>query len=191
MLPISRDAVASLMEYDHISGKLFWLVRPDDLFPNLRSSRVWNSRYSGKEAFTAVDAGGYKTGRVMGKTYYAHRIAWLLHTGKMPDGQIDHINGVRTDNRIENLRLATHSQNCRNSKSRSASTSPYLGVSYNTSRSKWEVRIKVGNRLLFGGMFSDEVAAAKSYDRMAAQYFSEFARLNFPKELEDGQQNPR
>lgn len=180
MTSLSYEAVSRLLSYDQHSGEVTWLPRPESAFQNYRAFRVWNARYAGKRGFTAVDAGGYYTGRIMGKTHYLHRIVWLIFYGTPPDKQVDHINGDRLDNRIVNLRSASHSENCRNSKSRSGATSAYLGVSWNTRRQKWDVRIKVGRTLASGGMFCDEIDAARAYDRMAAHHFGEFARLNFP-----------
>ncbi|MDA6380520.1 HNH endonuclease signature motif containing protein [Escherichia coli] len=67
---------------------------------------------------------------INGKAYPAHRLAWLIVYGTMPDGFIDHINRVRTDNRISNLRLVTHSENMQNRKIQKNNKSGYRGVSW-------------------------------------------------------------
>jgi hypothetical protein len=61
---------------------------------------------------------GYVYVYVDGKQYFAHRIIWKLETGREPEGVIDHINGETSDNRIENLRDVTHTENMRNRRSR-------------------------------------------------------------------------
>ncbi len=73
----------------------------------------------------------------------AHRAAWLYMTGSMPDGNVDHINQVRDDNRWLNLRIATKSENARNAKRRVDNTSGCCGVSWNKGKWKWEAYIAV------------------------------------------------
>lgn len=79
--------------------------------------------------------GGYLRVQFMSKTFSVHRIAWLLVTGAWPAGEIDHINGVRTDNRLSNLRDVSRSINAQNKGSalRSNSTSDCLGVNRHVS----------------------------------------------------------
>jgi len=84
---------------------------------------------------------GYAKGHVKGKLYYAHRLAWLLHYGKWPPHEIDHINGDKTDNRIENLRAVSHRDNCKNHPLRSDNTSGVCGVTWDRWSGKWVVRI--------------------------------------------------
>jgi hypothetical protein len=84
---------------------------------------------TGKEA-GGYDDKGYRRIRIDGKIYKTHRLVWLWHTGKMPDLYVDHINHKVDDNRIENLRLATHQENKRNSSKK--------GVTYRAKRDKWE-----------------------------------------------------
>ena len=93
-----------------------------------RICATWNTRYAGKEAFVAISALGYKEGPFLGKHYKAHRIIWKLVNGHEPKGQIDHINGVRADNRFANLRDVTGSENQRNAGVRCDNKSGTPGV---------------------------------------------------------------
>lgn len=68
-----------------------------------------------KNSNGSFDKDGYLIVKVKGKQFKAHRIVWLLHYGKFPEKEIDHINRVRTDNRIENLRECTRTENIHNS----------------------------------------------------------------------------
>lgn len=91
--------------------------------------------------------------------------------------EVDHINGDRLDNRRSNLRLATRKQNSRNTKPRGISK--YKGLNWRPERSKWLVRITTDEKRLHVGYFTDEMEAAKAYDKHAIKYHGDYARLNF------------
>jgi hypothetical protein len=84
---------------------------------------------------------GYLVGRVKGTSYKMHRLAWLYVYGVLPNMSIDHINGVKSDNSILNLRLATHSQNNRNVKRRRDNKSGIKGVCFIESKGSWRARV--------------------------------------------------
>lgn len=114
----------------------------------------------------AKDANGYikLTKGINGRNYqfYAHRAAWLMHYGSLdPKLHIDHLNGDRSDNRIENLRLGTVSQNMKNRRMFSSNKSGATGVIWNSRRNKWEVQICGKHRGLFED-FDDAAKHAKS-----------------------------
>lgn len=117
---------------------------------------------------------GYLMIRIDGKLYRAHRLVFLTMTGEFPPTDVDHINGIRTDNRWSNLRLATRSQNLRNKSIQSNNTSGALGVSWDKRRKKWEYRIKAEGVQHIGvfAEFEDAVAARKAAE---IKYFGEFA----------------
>lgn len=95
-----------------------------------------------------------------------------------PDLICDHINGNGLDNRRENLRLCTQAQNVYNRGRRKKSRRRFVGVQ--PSRGKWYATIGHMNKMVYLGMFSNEVEAAKAYDAAALRLRGEFARLNFP-----------
>ncbi len=108
---------------------------------------------------------GYRMIRVRGVSYNAHRIAWALHYGEWPRHQIDHINRVRDDNRICNLRHCTNAQNQQNAKIRSNNTSGVPGVSYKPLDGKWVAYINVnGKRHQLGRYVSKQDAIAARED---------------------------
>ena len=95
---------------------------------------------------------------------------------------VDHRNNDGLDNRRDNLRLATSSQNninCRRNKSKSSSR--FVGVTFDKRKKQWRVRISVNRKRIFLGYFDSEIDAAKAYDEAAKKYYGEFARLNFPE----------
>jgi hypothetical protein len=97
--------------------------------------------------------------------------------------QIDHRNRSRLDNRRENLRTATNSQNQYNkNKTKRKTSSIYIGVTYVKSTGKWRAQIMLNRKNINLGDFDEEIEAAKAYDRGAIKYHTEFARLNFPGE---------
>lgn len=95
--------------------------------------------------------------------------------------RVDHRNGDGLDNRRENLRIVTNTQNLQNSVSRRG-TSQYKGVSWIKRRGVWSAQIRYDGKNRFIGHYTDEVTAARAYDREAQMHFGEFARLNFPAE---------
>lgn len=93
--------------------------------------------------------------------------------------EVDHINHDTLDNRRENLRLASHSENMRNRKKYKSNTSGYKGVSWRNDIKKWHVQITFHNRRIHLGYFDDPIEAARAYDQAALLYFGDFANLNF------------
>ena len=102
---------------------------------------------------------------MFGKTHQAHRIVWQLHNGQIPDGlQIDHINGIKDDNRIENLRLDVNKENPQNiSEPQCNNTSGYLGVSWNEREKKWRAQIMVKGKRKYLGLYDTKEEAYEAY----------------------------
>jgi hypothetical protein len=103
---------------------------------------------------------------------YLHRIIMRIEDTRLV---VDHIDGNPLNNVKSNLRIVTTTENNRNTSSHKNSTSEYLGVSWDKTKSKWLVRIQG----IYVGRFSNEVDAAKAYDKKAKEIFGRFANLNF------------
>ncbi|MBN1795425.1 MAG: HNH endonuclease [Sedimentisphaerales bacterium] len=93
---------------------------------------------------------------------------------------VDHIDRDSLNNKRENLRFATRSQNCMNVGKRKKVKSRYKGTYYSKREKMWRAEIRAYNNKISLGRYSDEVEAAKAYDKAAIQYHKEFACLNFP-----------
>jgi hypothetical protein len=111
------------------------------------------------------------------KTTYLHHAIFLFHHGYIPT-RIDHVDGNTSNNKIENLRAATQSQNMGNSKMKSTNTSGYKGVSFRKDTNKWNASIMVNGKHISLGSYENKEDAAKAYSIGAKQHFKEFAKLD-------------
>jgi hypothetical protein len=167
-LPAAEELHA-LFNYDPLTGSLTWKERP----PTSRANKVHNVRDAGKEV-GATDSWGHRQVRVEGKLRAVHRVIWKMKTGKDPVEQIDHINGVRDDNRWANLREATALQNAWNNATRITNTSGIPCVfplkTKRASSKKFRVTFVVSGERLFIGDFHTKEEAVAAYDKAFAEY---------------------
>lgn len=163
MAELSYSYVSRLIKADFETGKLFWLPRPPEMFSSQGWADYWNARYAGAEAFTAKEKHGYHVGNFHGRLYKAHRVIWLLHSGEWPREQIDHINGIRSDNRISNLRPVSKLENAKNMRVSKRNTSGVPGVVWMKHQNKWCASIFCNGTKHHLGVFSvfDEAVAAR------------------------------
>lgn len=110
------------------------------------------------------------------RRYKAHRLIWLWHYGILPP-EIDHIDGDPSNNRIENLRAATHATNMKNMKTPSTNRSGFKGVRFHLPTRKWTAQIGVNKKSVYLGIFLTPEDAYAAYCRAAVKYHGEFARL--------------
>ena len=148
-----------------------------------RDGHLWCVKKRSKNTVIGSRAGClYKTGYVYvsvnNKRIPEHRLIWLYHHGVWPKEFLDHINGIRDDNRIENLREANNQQNQFNSNSNTG-YSKYKGVCWDKPRQKWRAYYMINGKYKFIGNFDDEVEAALAYDDTVRKIHGNFTRLNF------------
>lgn len=149
-MTLNKEIVRELLDYDQETGKLFWKKRDIKWFSDGKKNsaesymKTWNARNAGKEALAAKSS-GYKHGTIFSKYYRSHQIIWLWMTGEFPEYEIDHINGIRNDNRWVNLRDVNRSTNIRNTKLRNDNTTGYPGISFDTK-----------NKSLVASIYTDE-----------------------------------
>lgn len=132
----------------------------------------WHLRYGGGNCYYAARSGNKKKGEKT--TVKMHRLILGLTDSKI---EADHKDRNGLNNQRENLRIATRSQNLINRKSKTGSTSKYLGV--NKKWRKWEAKIKPGGqKIVYLGLFKTEIEAALAYNEAATRLHGEFANLN-------------
>ena len=123
-----------------------------------------------------LNNGGYLHVQVEDKKYKVHRIIWLLMTGTFPEAEVDHVSGVRNDNRWSNLRAASHAENGRNVKKPTHNTSGFKGVYWDERTRKWRAKIKLHGTPYYLGYFSTPEDAAEARNGAAALLFGEWER---------------
>ena len=156
------DLLRQLVYYNPETGILTWRKRDANAM-NPKYVDRWNARWAETE-ISSEDKDGYIVLRRNGCRLLAHRAAWAITYGDWPKNHIDHINGVRNDNRIKNLRDVSRQENNKNSSLRSDNVSGVVGISWDNNKSKWTARIKAGNKYKFLGYFDlkDDAVAARS-----------------------------
>ena len=138
---ISYEDMSCYLDYDFKSGHLIWKKRFEEIYENPMHLKRFNDFQAGQKAGT-VNNVGYVTVKIFGKTRRAHRIIWLLIFKEWPKGQIDHVDGDRTNNKQNNLRDSNWLENMRNRKLNKNSTSGFRGVYWNLNECKWRAHIK-------------------------------------------------
>lgn len=154
--------ISDWVSYCPESGDFRWIKSPN--------RRIGAGSIAGR-----ITNHGYASIRICGHDYVAHRLAWFAMTGYWPSDDIDHINGIRSDNRWSNLRAASRQQNCSNRKPNS--NRPYKGTYFNSRSKKWYSRIKFNQKQIHLGTFTTCEEAHAAYQAAAHKYFGEFARF--------------
>lgn len=134
----------------------------------------WNWYFDGDYA---VRHSHKSEGSIKRRTILMHRVVLSQKLGHSDFEETDHKNQNKIDNQRSNLRPASSMQNKRNTKVRQGS-SKFKGVNWHKSHKKWQVQIRFEGKLKHLGHFTDEIKAAKAYNKAASEYFGEFARLN-------------
>lgn len=160
------ERVKELLDYDPETGVFRW--------KKITSHRV-----------KVGDVVGYriKSGHILvgidGRRYCVHQIAWFVTYGEWPAHEVDHKDGDPGNNRITNLRAATHAQNLKNQRKPKNNTSGYKGVRRSTNGKRWWARLKVDYKEIYIGAYDTAEEAARAYDEAAVKHYGEFARTNF------------
>ena len=163
----------------YLNGRIYWKERLLSDSASERQMRSWNTRYSGSEIKGYFINSGYLCCTVQGCRFLKHRLIYMIHHGII-NSEIDHINRVKTDNRIENLRQATSSDNKRNRPT--FGKSEFRGVYFNKKDNCWRSQCSIGGKNKYIGNFKEEKEAAKAYDDFVGLHIeSDFAITNEAK----------
>ncbi len=165
-LPVTQDELKALFDYDAEHG---WLIHKTNRPGTTNGSK-------GKKAGSS-QSNGYEMMMINRRRYYMHQLVWLWHYNEVPH-KLDHINGDRADNRVENLRPATDSQNGWNRKVHTNNSSGYTGVTKVKDRNKWVANVTHHGETFYLGRFDSPEEAAKAYDSFIEQTRGSYARLN-------------
>lgn len=160
---LTADQLREVLDYDATTG----------IFT--RKTRLAQRHKVGDRAdFEVTGKGslrGYHRVSLFSKRYLAHRVAWLYVYGEWPDGILDHINGAKGDNRIENLRIASHAMNIENQRlPRKDNISGYLGVYWHPESRKWCARIQVNRKGIHIGLYDCPKEAHVAYVKKKRKY---------------------
>jgi len=162
MRDLTVDLLKHLFDYDKETGNLIWKVS------NTNKQKI------GDIAGSLNPKEGYIRVGVNGKKYYAHRLIFLYHKGYLPK-TIDHINCDKADNRIENLRAVTASQNQHNRKLNSNNTSGYKGVYYHKPLNKWCAKIRLESKRMHLGYYNTPEEATEVLRKAREELHGVFA----------------
>lgn len=158
---LTQEYLKSVLSYDPGSGKFTWL--------KTKTNAIKVGDKAGH-----LHLFGYLIIRINYNAYRAHRLAWLYHYGEWPVGVLDHRNGKRDDNRINNLRECTKSQNKSNSAKCPNNTSGNTGVVWESDRKKWRAQIQLNNKNINLGRFTNIEGAIAAREAGEIKHFGEF-----------------
>lgn len=172
----TQARVRELFKYDPATGDLIWRERPQSHFASVPAFHSFKARFEGRVA-GHIESQGYRIIVFDGRGWKAHKVTWLFIHGewvKYPDFEIDHVNGIRSDNRIQNLRKVTKSLNQRNASIRRDNVSGVSGVNWVASKRRWVARIWDGSHHKYLGQFRriEDAAVARAKAERELGYHS-------------------
>lgn len=139
-----------------------------------RSKARWDTMYAGTPAINTLTDSGYRVGAIFYRYYLSHRVAWCIHHSEWPEEEIDHINGIRDDNRLCNLRPASANNNAHNKGIQKNNTSGYKGVTWHKRIGEWQSSIRLNIKGIHLGYFNDAYEAHLAYQVAANSLYGEF-----------------
>ena len=165
-IELTQDIVHELLLYDPYIGLLTWRRRERKWFSSDGLWKRWNTLFAGKSALGTT--GRYSIVTIFNKHYGAHRVIWLMQTGRWPNSEVDHKNRDRWDNRWCNLCEVTHQENGRNQTLHNTNTTGRVGVG--KRRGAYYAQIKVDGRARHLGVFPTLLVAANARREAERQY---------------------
>lgn len=169
---LNASDVAKLFRY--ADGLLYWKCRPLSFFKNARAQKAWRTLYEGKVAGSIKKDSGRRIVAIsvdrVTAMYRASRLVWAYHHGVWPSLHIDHIDGNKGNDRIENLRDVPRKENNKNLPTPIVNTSGVMGVSWSKAASKWRAQINFAGRQVHLGLFDQFSDAAKARKRAERKF---------------------
>jgi len=160
MIKMTLEVANLYFLYNHITGDLIYKPRCRSLFKKNHSYSSWNNKIMNKPV-KKLDKDGYLIATIFKDFYMAHRVCWLLYYGEFPKYQIDHINHIRADNRIVNLRDVSHTDNMKNKKRYKNNKSGFMGVSWDRISNRWVANITINKKQVCLGGSNSKAEAIK------------------------------
>jgi hypothetical protein len=171
---LDQEKLLSLIHYDPETGIMTWLPKK----VVCRWHKTWNTIHAGKQ-LTNIGSGGYLQACIIidgiQKGYLLHRLAWLYVYGEFPEGPLDHINRIKTDNRICNLRIANAALNGHNVELNSKNRSGVKGVSWSKESKKWRAVLVYYGQYIHLGLFANMEDAKNAYVAASIQTVKKFS----------------
>ena len=158
LMSITQSELKSFLHYDENSGDFFWKVNKK----RARAGDIAGMIRNGQDAYRLIQINGVQ--------YRAHRLVWLYIHGEFPNGEIDHINQNKSDNRISNLRIVTSLENHRNRKKPIDNTSGCVGVNWHKGNKAWQAKITIKGKTLFLGLYTDITDAIRARKKAETKY---------------------
>lgn len=150
----SPEVLRQLLDYDPDTGALRWKYRASEFCTSAAEWKRWNKQFAGREAFITVTGAGYLRGNVLGICIFAHRVVWAIVYGEWPDGEIDHIDGDPSNNRIANLRAVRSADNNRNRSIPSTNSSGAMGIR-RARANRWRASIVIDGKSIHLGIYNE------------------------------------
>lgn len=158
MSDLTVKRLQELLRYDPATGDFYWKVQTNP--------RAMVGMQAGKNSLSGPDGNNYRVINVDKKSYRAHNLVWFYFNGVWPTNVIDHINGNRLDNRIENLRDVTRQQNSWNLQGpKRNNRSGVLGVDWRASKKRWRAQIRIAGKRVWLGEFKTVEEASAAYQK--------------------------
>ncbi|PHM45892.1 hypothetical protein Xmau_00283 [Xenorhabdus mauleonii] len=158
---LTFEEAKRLLNYDPAMGVFTWKVKV-------------NSSVHAGDVAGWDDGSGYIRIKIKGKAYKAHRLAWFMHYGEWPNMNIDHIDRCRSNNEIQNLRLASHYENSVNKGKRTNNKSGIKGVNWEVKNKKWKAQIQADGKKIYLGLFDDielaEIVVMAARDKLHGEF---------------------
>jgi len=160
---ITQNKLKELLKYSPEAGNFIW------------NAVVGRRIKAGNLAGTPQKRGSISI-KIGGRQYLAHRLVWLYVHGEFPSNLIDHIDGNPSNNRLDNIRECTNSENLKNQATSKRNTSGFKGVTFHKLTGKWQAGARLNGKRIHLGLFSTPEEASQVYNDFAKENHGEFYR---------------